>query len=389
MEDAVRVQVQEAGGHPVSEGEVSFEWRSRDGGAFRQRSAQSKALGDGLYAVMPYGDGGAAHSTQWLFAHRDGEASAFVRVSGGSEVEGQLVLRFAPKAWLDVHALGGAAMAEAGTVASLGELGFSGVSAQGAWPRLELRTIDSPAEVQLEMTLEEVLAWPEDDTYRFEALAPGRYELTLHWMKHIQLSAGGSSGEASQVFLRQNLELSEGANQFSIDLPPVARLTIESAGTELRAGTLVPLPLALDNEPFLTFGSDPQKSQAGRLEWPAVAHGRYLLKADGENRLIDVPVPRSTLNALPLTGDVVFKNLDAGGALVRAGFREGDRLLELDGEPVNPTHVWMFARTRLYEQSSVICTVKRPEGRLELILDTATFGEAGAGGFLDIESLGG
>lgn len=386
LEQGVRVRVLDAEGAPVEE--VEFEWRGSGGSLHIQEARSFSHLGEGRFAVWPYVGSRDSHGELRLVATGAEGALAVSDPIGATPSEGELVLEFPPVAWLNLHAPGGAAMTAAGEVRTESSPMGQVEVYRGIWPCFTLTSLDSPIELQREIALADAVNWPADDRWLLEGLAPGDYRFEMTWTVQATRASGGSKGAVWEDVLVRELHLEAGANELTVPLPEVTSLELDASNCSIRPHAIL-LPLTVDESPRpLSFAGN--FDAEGLFRIPVLPRGRYLLLNGAPPRLLDVPTEATSVEELPLAGDAYFVNVDPGGDLAGRGVREGDRLVELDGQPMTALATYMAFWTQLYaDPQATPCTVERGDEELELVLDPSRWDERPAGGFVDFHPADG
>lgn len=142
-----------------------------------------------------------------------------------------------------------------------------------------------------------------------------------------------------EVLARRVLDLQAGDRSETFDtLPPLADLRVEILGT--RGGDLYLRGDGLSRRKSCELWD--------RVLFRDLPHGRYQLSDGDKNYTVTVPGPPVVVKREPIRS-LVVRISDPLGAYRRAGLRDGDRILAIDGQAVSSDNdlLWSCHRVRL------------------------------------------
>jgi len=197
----------------------------------------------------------------------------------------------------------------------------------------------------------------------FPPLAPGARRLR---------ASIGSRWNGSAV-LERDLTLRSGENSLAIELPELHSLAVrfppEHRG---RSASL--------RDPAGNWVAHEQVGEDGLVEFPDLAAGSYRLGDEMETMEIAVP-SGGVVEFRPVRSNALAVSIaDEEGWLARAGFRDGDRIVGLDGELYAGVRTLQFALMRAFSAGEGELIVEREGSEVRLVIpkdDPANFLELG------------
>jgi hypothetical protein len=180
-----------------------------------------------------------------------------------------------------------------------------------------------------------------DSEWDGKSLDPGPWVATL-WL------TTGKPGP-QRLLSSTPVELRPGANEVEIQVPALLTLVVAVPGAT--AETKVHLGRARHPEPA-SFYEGRSVSDGGRVEFADLPPGIYQLRVtpgpQWDEMIVRVPAAEPVTYAPTTLRGLAVRITDASGALAKAGFRDGDVVVRIDGVPADTV---LQAERTAYERS--------------------------------------
>jgi hypothetical protein len=152
--------------------------------------------------------------------------------------------------------------------------------------------------------------------WRFGPVQPGDHEVTMYL---------STDGRRTTILHKQTVRLASGENGISISVPPLHNLTLVMPEN----GRISSVTLKRDEEHLHSLTAS--EFRDGRAVITGLLPGDYLLEGDHGGMRVNVPQQTEVVLNLRPYDCLVFVFVEAGSKAEELGFREGDKLFEVDG----------------------------------------------------------